>query len=54
MHAIRLALKMLARDARAGELRILLAALVIAVASVTSVGFLPTASAVPSARNRTS
>ncbi len=30
---------MLARDARAGELRILLAALVIAVASVTSVGF---------------
>ena len=34
-----LSLKMLARDARAGELRILLAALVIAVASVTSVGF---------------
>ena len=37
--ALRLSLKMLARDARAGELRILLAALVIAVASVTSVGF---------------
>ena len=30
---------MLARDARAGELRVLLAALIIAVASVTSVGF---------------
>ena len=37
--AFGLAIKMLARDARAGELRILLAALVIAVASVTSVGF---------------
>ena len=36
---LRLALRMLARDARAGELRVLLAALVIAVASVTSVGF---------------
>jgi putative ABC transport system permease protein len=34
-----LSLRMLARDARAGELRVLLAALVIAVASVTSVGF---------------
>ena len=32
-------MRMLARDARAGELRILVAALVIAVASVTSVGF---------------
>ena len=37
--AVKLALRMLVRDARAGELRILLAALVIAVASVTSVGF---------------
>ena len=37
--AAKLALRMLVRDARAGELRILLAALVIAVASVTSVGF---------------
>lgn len=36
---LRLALRMLARDARAGELRVLLAALIIAVASVTSVGF---------------
>ena len=34
-----LSLRMLARDARAGELRLLLTALVIAVASVTSVGF---------------
>ena len=39
LHLVRLALRMLARDARAGELRVLLAALVIAVASVTSVGF---------------
>ena len=38
-HTLRLALRMLARDARAGELRVLLAALIIAVASVTSVGF---------------
>ena len=37
--AVKLAWRMLVRDARAGELRILLAALVIAVASVTSVGF---------------
>ncbi|MDB5803358.1 MAG: putative ABC-type transport system involved in lysophospholipase biosynthesis, permease component [Betaproteobacteria bacterium] len=39
MHTLLLSLRMLARDARAGELRVLLAALVIAVASVTSVGF---------------
>ena len=39
LHLVRLAMRMLARDARAGELRVLLAALVIAVASVTSVGF---------------
>lgn len=39
MHSLILSLRMLARDARAGELRVLLAALVIAVASVTSVGF---------------
>ena len=39
MQILSLALRMLARDARAGELRILMAALVIAVASVTSVGF---------------
>jgi len=34
-----LSLKMLLRDWRAGELRILALALVVAVASVTSVGF---------------
>ena len=39
MHTLQLALRMLGRDARAGELRVLFAALVIAVASVTSVGF---------------
>ncbi len=37
--ALPLALRMLARDWRAGELRILAAALVVAVASITSVGF---------------
>jgi putative ABC transport system permease protein len=36
---LKLALRMLARDWRAGELRILALALVVAVASVTSVGF---------------
>jgi len=36
---MRQALRMLARDWRAGELRVLAAALVVAVASVTSVGF---------------
>jgi len=36
---VRQALRMLARDWRAGELRILAMALVIAVAAVTSVGF---------------
>ena len=39
MHILKLSLRMLARDFRAGELRVLLAALIIAVASVTSVGF---------------
>lgn len=39
MHTVRLAWRMLVRDARAGELRLLAVALVIAVASVTSVGF---------------
>jgi putative ABC transport system permease protein len=39
MRTLLLALRMFARDARAGELRLLLVALVIAVASVTSVGF---------------
>ncbi len=39
MNVLRLSVRMLARDARAGELRVLLAALIIAVASVTSVGF---------------
>lgn len=39
MRTLMLSLRMLARDARAGELRLLLTALVIAVASVTSVGF---------------
>ena len=38
-NVLRLSVRMLARDARAGELRVLLAALIIAVASVTSVGF---------------
>ncbi len=37
--SLKLALRMLARDWRAGELRILGAALVVAVASITSVGF---------------
>lgn len=39
MNAIRLAWRMLLRDARAGELRLLLAALIIAVGALTSVGF---------------
>jgi putative ABC transport system permease protein len=39
MRTLPLALRMFARDARAGELRLLLVALAIAVASVTSVGF---------------
>ena len=38
-HALRQALRMMLRDWRAGELRLLAAALVIAVAAVTSVGF---------------
>src|SRR5437870_9024891 len=39
MNTLRLALRMLRRDARAGELRVLVAALVLAVASVGTVGF---------------
>src|SRR5512139_3642533 len=39
-HLFRQALRMTARDWRAGELRLLAAALVTAVAAVTSVGFL--------------
>lgn len=39
MSTFRLALRLLARDWRAGELRVLVLALVIAVGSVTSVGF---------------
>ncbi|OGA28630.1 MAG: ABC transporter permease [Betaproteobacteria bacterium RIFCSPLOWO2_02_FULL_65_24] len=39
MAELRLSLKMLARDWRAGELRVLALALLVAVASVTSVGF---------------
>lgn len=39
MLKLTMALRMLARDARAGELRVLGAAILIAVASVTSVGF---------------
>ncbi len=39
MNRLRLALRMLRRNASAGELRVLLLALVIAVASVTTVGF---------------
>jgi len=42
---IRQAARMASRDWRAGELRLLAAALVVAVAAVTSVGFLSTASA---------
>ena len=37
--ALKQSLRMLARDWRAGELRVLAGALVIAVASITSVGF---------------
>jgi putative ABC transport system permease protein len=40
MHGFRLGLRTLLRDARAGELRLLLIALIVAVAAVTSVGFL--------------
>jgi putative ABC transport system permease protein len=39
MHALRFAWRMLRRDARAGELRLLVAALVVAVAALSAVGF---------------
>ncbi|ARP95691.1 ABC transporter permease [Bordetella genomosp. 13] len=38
--SVRLGLRMMLRDARAGELRLLVLALVVAVAAITSVGFL--------------
>ena len=39
MTLFRFSLRMLRRDARAGELRLLVAALVVAVAALTAVGF---------------
>ena len=39
MQTLRLALRLVARDWRAGELRVLIAAIVLAVASVGTVGF---------------
>ena len=39
MNTIRLALRMLSRDARAGELSVLIAALVLDATSVDTVGF---------------
>lgn len=40
MNLVLLSIKMLRRDWRAGELRILALALIIAVSSITTVGFL--------------
>ncbi len=54
MNTLRLALRMLRRDWRAGELTVLIAALVLAAASVGTVGFFADrVKGAPCARRRT-